>query len=86
MEFDIEREKQNIIHLLECAYSGAKMAGDEEVMLRTLRAIAAFKADVDKDIFIEENLNEYNDFGSVSADEIIQFLRSHPEADAELSK
>lgn len=37
----------------------AKMMGDEEVMLRASRALLAFKADVHKDIFIEENVLEF---------------------------
>lgn len=39
--------------------TGAKMMGDEEVMLRASRALLAFKADVHKDIFIEENVLEF---------------------------
>lgn len=35
------------------------MMGDEEVMLRASRALLAFKADVHKDIFIEENALEF---------------------------
>lgn len=32
---------------------------DDEVMLRASRALLAFKADVNKDIFIEENVLEF---------------------------
>lgn len=35
------------------------MMGDEEVMIRASRALLAFKADVHKDIFIEENVLEF---------------------------
>ena len=44
---------------LENTYTGAKMMEDEEVMLRASRALLAFKADVHKDIFIEENVLEF---------------------------
>lgn len=50
---DNEKQKQEVIDFLENTYTGAKMMGDEEVMLR------AFKADVHKDIFIEENVLEF---------------------------
>ena len=38
---------------LENALTGARMLDDTEMVLRLSRAIAAFEADVDKDIFIE---------------------------------
>lgn len=50
---DNEKQKQEVIDFLENTYTGAKMMGDEEVMLRASRALLAFKADVNKDIFIE---------------------------------
>lgn len=53
---DNEKQKQEVIDFLENTYTGAKMMGDEEVMLR---ALLAFKADVHKDIFIEENVLEF---------------------------
>lgn len=52
-------ELQEVIDFLENTYTGAKMMGDEEVMLRASRALLAFKADVHKDIFIEENVLEF---------------------------
>lgn len=52
---DNEKQKQEVIDFLENTYTGAKMMGDEEVMLRQI----AFKADVHKDIFIEENVLEF---------------------------
>lgn len=48
---DNEKQKQEVIDFLENTYTGAKMMGDEEVMLRASRALLAFKADVHKDIF-----------------------------------
>lgn len=51
--------KQEVIDFLESTYTGAKMMGDDEVMLRASRALLAFKADVHKDIFIEENVLEF---------------------------
>ena len=38
---------------LENALTGARMLDDTEMVLRLSRAIAAFEADVDKNIFIE---------------------------------
>lgn len=57
---DNEKQKQEVIEFLESTYTGAKMMGDDEVMLRASRALLAFKADVHKDIFIEENVLEFN--------------------------
>lgn len=37
-----ERQKQEVIDFLENTYTGAKMMGDEEVMLRASRALLAF--------------------------------------------
>lgn len=34
-----ERQKQEVIDFLENTYTGAKMMGDEEVMLRASRAL-----------------------------------------------
>lgn len=48
---DNEKQKQEVIDFLESTYTGAKMMGDDEVMLRASRALLAFKADVHKDIF-----------------------------------
>lgn len=42
---DNEKQKQEVIDFLENTYTGAKMMGDEEVMLRASRALLAFKAD-----------------------------------------
>lgn len=56
---DNEKQKQEVIDFLENTYTGAKMMGDEEVMLRASRALLAFKTDVHKDIFIEENVLEF---------------------------
>lgn len=56
---DNEKQKQEVIDFLENTYTGAKMMGGEEVMLRASRALLAFKADVHKDIFIEENVLEF---------------------------
>ena len=51
---------QKAIHdYLETSYSGAKMMGDEETMLRIARAITAFKMDVEIDIFTEKALEKY---------------------------
>lgn len=56
---DNEKQKQEVIEFLENTYTGAKMMGDEEVMLRVLWRLLAFKADVNKDIFIEESVLEF---------------------------
>lgn len=56
---DNEKQKQEVIEFLESTYTGAKMMGDDEVMLRASRALLAFKVDVHKDIFIEENVLEF---------------------------
>lgn len=56
---DNEKQKHEVIDFLENTYTGAKMMGDEEVMIRASRALLAFKADVHKDIFIEENVLEF---------------------------
>lgn len=39
---DNEKQKQEVIDFLENTYTGAKMMGDEEVMLRASRALLAF--------------------------------------------
>ena len=49
-----EKQQEEILNYLECSYSGAKMLGDEETMLRLSRAIVAFKADVHTDIFKDD--------------------------------
>lgn len=49
-------QMKTIIEYLENSYSGAKMFHDEECMLRISRALAAFKADVETNIFTEEFL------------------------------
>ena len=56
---DNETQTHEVIAFLESTYTGAKMMGDDEVMLRASRALLAFKADVHKDIFIEENVLEF---------------------------
>lgn len=38
-------QEKTILDYLETSYSGAKMAKDEECMVRLMRAIAAFKLD-----------------------------------------
>lgn len=45
----------DIREYLELSYSGAKMMGDEEAMLRISRALAAFDAPTDIDIFVKYN-------------------------------
>ena len=44
---------------LENSYSGAKMMDDVESMTRIARALAALQADVEKDIFTGEFMEEY---------------------------
>lgn len=56
---DNEKQKQEVIDFLEKVHTGAIMVGDVEVELRASRALLAFKADVHKDIFIEENVLEF---------------------------
>ncbi len=48
-----------ILDYLDASYSGAKMMGDEETMLRIARAITAFKMDTDIDIFMEDAVEKY---------------------------
>lgn len=43
---------------LENALTGARMLDDTEMVLRLSRAIAAFEADVDKDIFVENFIED----------------------------
>lgn len=56
---DNEKQKQEVIDFLERVHTGARMVGDVEVELRASRALLAFKADVHKNIFIEENVLEF---------------------------
>lgn len=49
-----EKQQEEILNYMESSYSGAKMLGDEETMLRISRAIVAFKADVYTDIFKDD--------------------------------
>ena len=49
-----EKQQEEILNYLESSYSGAKMLGDEETMLRISRAIVAFKVDVYTDIFKDD--------------------------------
>ena len=49
-----DKQQEEILNYLEYSYSGAKMLGDEETMLRISRAIVAFKADVYTDIFKDD--------------------------------
>lgn len=58
---DNQKQKEEILKYLQTSYTGAKMMRDEEVMLRTSRAIAAFKADIHEDIFITENIFRMTD-------------------------
>ena len=50
---DTEKNKELILAYLEKSYSGAKMMDDIEIQTRICRAIEAFKADVEEDIFKE---------------------------------
>lgn len=50
---DTEKNKKLILDYLEKSYSGAKMMDDIEIQIRVGRAIEAFKADVEEDIFKE---------------------------------
>ncbi len=56
---DNENQKQEVIDFLEKVHTGAIMVGDVEVELRASRALLAFKSDVHKDIFIDENVLEF---------------------------
>ena len=49
-----KKQQEEILNYLESSYSGAKMLGDEETMLRLSRAIVAFKTDVYTDIFKDD--------------------------------
>lgn len=50
---ETEKNKELILDYLEKSYSGAKMMDDIEIQIRVGRAIEAFKADVEDDIFKE---------------------------------
>lgn len=50
---DTEKNKELILDFLEKSYSGAKMMDDIEIQIRVGRAIEAFRADVEDDIFKE---------------------------------
>lgn len=53
-------EQMNIMkEYPENAYCGAKMMKDEEGMTRIARSLAAWQADVQKDIFTEEFMEEW---------------------------
>lgn len=52
-------EADNLMDAIWESKMELKELGDEEVMLRASRALLAFKADVHKDIFIEENVLEF---------------------------
>jgi len=52
-----EIEQMRLINdYLETAYVGARAVGDEECTLRIARAIAAFNADINIDIFTSDFL------------------------------
>lgn len=62
-EKDRMRSKHNqreIIEYLEYSYSGAKMSNDVETQLRISRAIAAFNADVNIEIFDKDFIEKYS--------------------------
>ena len=55
-----EKNQKEIINYLDNSYSGAKMMGDNETMLRLARALAAFKADpYDDEVFQEKFIEKY---------------------------
>lgn len=51
-----EQQKKEINKFLEKSYTGARMMNDDECMLRLARAITAFNADIDIDIFVSSYL------------------------------
>lgn len=55
----MNEQLKEIKEYLEAAYSGAKMMGDVEGTTRIARALAALQADVEKDIFTEEFMEEW---------------------------
>ena len=57
-KIDNKKQKEKVIKYLENTYMGAKMVGDEEIMERISRAIFAFKADLEVDIFKDDILFE----------------------------
>lgn len=52
----MDKQLCEIKEYLKYSYSGAKMMGDVEGMVRISRALAALQADVETDIFTEEFL------------------------------
>lgn len=67
MEIEADQEEdivdqgrgKDIEEYLENSYSGAEMMDDPELMLRISRAVAAFRADPEEDIFTEKFTEEY---------------------------
>lgn len=54
-----EKNYNAILEYLETSYSGAKMLDDIECMCRLSRAIAAFEADPEEEIFTEDFKERY---------------------------
>lgn len=54
----MNQQMNKIKEYLEYAYSGAKMMDDVEGMTRISRALVALQADVEKDIFTKEFIEE----------------------------
>lgn len=58
----MNEQLMRIMRYLEDAYTGARMFGDAETMIRISRALAAFGSDIqesENEIFTEEFLDEY---------------------------
>lgn len=55
----MSKPQQEILEYLEHSYTGARMMDDVETMTKLSRAIAAFNAPTDKDIFTEEFMEEH---------------------------
>lgn len=56
---DSKQQYQVIKDYLEQAYTGARMSDDVEIQTRLARALIAFESDPEKDIFLDNVIEDY---------------------------
>jgi hypothetical protein len=56
---DSKQQYQVIKNYLEQAYTGARMSDDIETQTRLARALIAFESDPEKDIFLDNVIEDY---------------------------
>ena len=56
---DSKQQYQVIKDYLEQAYTGARMSDDVETQTRLARALIAFESDPEKDIFLDNVIEDY---------------------------